>query len=647
MSGRDLNNSGFSTFIAGNEAELEAHFSGFSALRAVSYVVSIKWILEFLERNQFESIEIVVGKEVSDLNPAELLKDEVASDKGNLARQILGMMEQGRLKIYTSDRIVHSKFYILTGRGAIRVIQGSANLTTSARKGKQVNYLWKWDLEPGADKSLIERFNADYDLHKKYCSLFMQDLQDMLKEAGDEDRERVLNNWLGRNVEPQEIGIMPMLTQMATEVLVGDSGEPVYRMMLPAEPSKRKPIEQFLRPVKHEIESSQIVFLKKDFLNSENLFVPIMRVDFENHRIVFNIKAEKITVGDAAPPGEEVNTCLANIEEYIKSIDMGKTRNRTINNMTKMSVYEGLIYFLSSPFLNQYMRIKRAKVGRVDERGPRFLFISGGSSNGKTTFIKYALKLLTGKDINPIDKSNFRKQNILMAAGLGTNFPLVFDDVPPQRLNSSDMETTIKSYWETWWNGQSIFPTIIVSSNAKSTKEWHQTRVKTLNFDVHFEPSMKAREKLNDIFNQQNSIFSAFASYYFTHFSEDISDDELEHGRRTMLRLYDYAGRQVPEYFPKAPVETIYDPDRLKWRELIDLGKVSIVEKNDSMELTFLEGFNRSDVEHYADSIRHAKHRIVGNTIIIESPEDFRKWLGLEENASPGIFEKLFRRRNR
>ncbi len=647
MSGRDLNSSGFSTFIAGNEAELEGHFSGFNALRAVSYVVSIKWILEFLERNQFESVEIVVGKEVSDLNPAELLKDEVVSDKGNLVSQILGMMEQGRLKIYTSDRIVHSKFYILTGRGATRVIQGSANLTTSARKGKQVNYLWKWDLDPGSDKFLIERFNADYDLHKKYCSLFMQDLQNMLKEAGNEDRERVLNNWLGRNVEPQEIGIIPMLTQMATEVLVGDIGEPVYRMMLPAEPSKRKPIEQFLRPVKHEIESSQIVFLKKDFLNSENLLVPIMRVDFENHRIVFNVKAEKITVGDTTPPSEEVNTCLANIEEYIKSIDMGKTRNRTINNLTKMSVYEGLIYFLSSPFLNQYMRIKRAKVGRVDERGPRFLFISGGSSNGKTTFIKYALKLLTGKDINPIDKSNFKKQNILTAAGLGTNFPLVFDDVPPQRLNSSDMETTIKSYWETWWNGQSIFPTIIVSSNAKSTKEWHQTRVKALNFDVHFEPSMKAREKLNEIFNQQNNIFSAFASFYFTYFSEDISDDELEHGRRTVLRLYDYAGRQVPEYFPKVPVESIYDPDRLKWRELIDLGKVSIVEKNDSLELTFLEGFNRSDVEHYADAIKHAKHRIVGNTIIIESPEDFRKWLDLEKNADPGIFGKLFRRRNK
>ncbi|MHB1709389.1 MAG: phospholipase D family protein [Thermoplasmataceae archaeon] len=644
MPGKDISDLGFSTFIVNNDTDLEAHFSGFKTLKAVSYVVSLRWILEFLEKKEFESIEILVGKEVSDLNPAEILKDEMGNDKGNLVHQILGMIEQGRLLIYTSDRIIHSKFYILTGNRSTRVIQGSANLTTSARKGKQVNYLWEWTLRPGSNSNLMKRFNADYELHKKYCTLFMRDLQDMLSDARNEDRERIINNWLGRNVEPQEIEIMPLLTQMVTEVLASDDGEPVYRMILPSEPSKRKPIEQILQPIKYKKESSQIVFLKKDFLSNENLLVPIMRVNFETRRILFNIKSEKFTVGDITPSGGEVNGYLADLEEYIKSTDMGKTRNKTINNMTKMSMYEGVIYFLSSPFMNEYMKIKRAKVGRVDERGPRFLFISGGSSNGKTTFIKYALKLLTGKDINPIDKSNFKKQNILTTAGLGTNFPLVFDDVPPQRLNSSDMETTIKSYWETWWSGQSVFPTIIVSSNAKSTKEWYQTRVKTLNFDVHFEPSMKARERLNEIFTKQNNIFSAFALFYFRNFNEDITDDELELGRGTMLRLYDYAGRPVPEYFPRVPIESIYDPDRLKWQELIGLGKVGIVEKNDSLEITFLEGFNRSDVEHYADSIKHAKHRIVGNTIVIESPEDFRKWLDLEKKERHGLLGKLFGR---
>ena len=646
MPGKDSVNQDFSTFIVSNDAELETHFSGFKTLKAVSYVVSVKWLIEFLEKNEFKSIEIIVGKEISDLSPVEAIMDELIKDKGDRINQLLELVDQGRLLIYTSDRIVHSKFYILTDGKLTRVIQGSANLTISARRGKQVNYLWEWNLESGNGGTLIKKFDADYELHKKYCTLFMQDLRDLLTDAENEERERIINNWLGKNIEPHEIEIMPILTQMTTEVIAGNDQEPVYKLTLPSEPSKRKPIEQILKPIKYEKESNQIVFLKKDFLSNENLLVPIMRVDFENHRIVFNIKSEKFSVGSSASSSGEVNEYLDNIEDYIKSTDMGKTRNKTINKMTKMSMYEGILYFLSSPFLNQYMKIKRAKVGRVDERGPRFLFISGGSSNGKTTFIKYALKLLAGKDLNPIDKSNFRKSNILNAAGLGTNFPLVFDDVAPQRLNSSDMETTIKSYWETWWNGRSVFPTIIVSSNAKSTKEWHQTRVKTLNFDVHFEPSMEAREMLNKIFTRQNDIFSVFASYYFDGFSDNISDDELELGRRTMLKLYKYAGRTVPEYFPTVPIESIYDPDRFKWRELIDLEKVRIVEKNDSLEITFPGEFSHSDVEHYADSIKHAKHRIVGNTIVIESPEDFRKWLNLEEKKKTGLLGKLFRREN-
>ena len=65
------------------------------------------------------------------------------------------------------------------------------------------------------------------------------------------------------------------------------------------------------------------------------------------------------------------------------------------------------------------------------------------------------------------------------------------------------------------------------------------------------------------------------------------------------------------------PIEELYDPDRSKWQELIDLKKVVITQKTDSLDVTFGEGFNRTDVEHYADSIKHAKHMVVGMTIIV------------------------------
>ncbi len=635
----------FKSFLVSADKEFAPHFYGFSSLKCVSYVVSLKWLLEFLERNAFESIEIVVGKEVSDLLPEDVLREELGREKDEMIERMLSLLQEGRLKIYIGDRIIHSKFYILNGNGSVRVMQGSANLTLSARRGKQVNYMWEWNLDPTRDMALIHRFQADYEQHRKYCSPFMQDLMEMVASSDGLDRERIINRWLARTDEVEDMSIMPLLTQLGTEMLEGGEEEPVYRMTLPSDPSHRKAVEQILKPVKYEKGGLQISFLKKDFLRSESLIVPLMRTDFSARSIVFNIKSERFVIGDSLPPPESVNAYLANLEAYIATIDIGKTRNRNISVMTKMSMYEGLIYLFSSPFMNEYMKVKREKVGRVDERGPRFLFISGGSSNGKTTFIKYALRLLTGRDIAPIEKSKFRKQYILTAAGLGTTFPLVFDDVPPQRLNSSDMESTIKSYWETWWNGDSIFPTVIISSNAKSTREWHQTRVKTLNFDVHFEPSMKAREILSGIFSRQNDIFSAFVRYYFQNYTGTLYDDELELGRKTMLDLYDYANRPVPEYFPRKPIEEIYDPDRVRWRELIDLQKVTLREKVDSLEVTFGEGFNRADVEHYADSIKHAKHRVVGTTIVVESPEDFRRWLELNKGPKGGFLSKLFSRR--
>jgi len=637
----------FDTFIVATDREFAPHFQGFKSLKCVSYVTSLNWLLEFLDKNTFESIEIIIGKEASDLKPEDILKEELRKDDVEMVNKILELTRDNKLRIYIASRIIHSKFYILEGDKSIRAIQGSANLTLSARRGKQINYMWEFNLDPANDAELIKKFYKDYEKHMEYCSLFMGDLMEMVASSDNSDSNKIIKHWLLKEEDNENVSIMPLLTQLGTEVLNDSDGEPIYRMTLPSDPVQRRTVEQILKPVKHDRTASQITFMKKDFLDSETLMVPLMRTDFASKTIIFNIKSEKFVVGDSVPEPAMVNNYLSDLEDYIKTVDMGQTRNENISKMTKMSMFEGLIYFFSSPFMNEYMRIKRERVGNIDERGPRFLFISGGSSNGKTTFIKYILHLMTGKEITPVDKSKFSKQYILKAAGIGTTFPLVFDDVPPQRLNSADMETTIKSYWETWWNKDNIFPEIIVSSNARSTKEWYQTRMKTLNFDVHFEPSMKAREILSEIFSRENHIFPAFVNYYFHNSTGKLYDDELHTGRKTMLDLYKYAGRAIPEYFPAVPVEEVYDPDKVKWQELIDMNKVELIDKVDSIEIIFSDGFTRMDVEHYADSIKHAKHRVIGTTIVVESPEDFRKWLDLDKEVKSGLLSKLFGRKKR
>ena len=133
----DTINHKFNSFLITADREFAPHFHGFKSLKCVSYVVSLKWLLEFLEKNAFESIEIIIGKEASDLPPEDVLREELNAEKGDMIDKVLSLLREGRLKIYITDRIIHSKFYILEDGRSIRIIQGSANLTMSARKGKK------------------------------------------------------------------------------------------------------------------------------------------------------------------------------------------------------------------------------------------------------------------------------------------------------------------------------------------------------------------------------------------------------------------------------------------------------------------------------------------------------------------------------
>ncbi|MFC2032827.1 hypothetical protein ACFLUS_05710, partial [Chloroflexota bacterium] len=63
----------------------------------------------------------------------------------------------------------------------------------------------------------------------------------------------------------------------------------------------------------------------------------------------------------------------------------------------KMSMFEALLYIFFTPFAHEYMKAKRARYGLIDTRGPRFLYIYGPTQNGKTTFLSFSLRLITGR----------------------------------------------------------------------------------------------------------------------------------------------------------------------------------------------------------------------------------------------------------
>ena len=61
-----------------------------------------------------------------------------------------------------------------------------------------------------------------------------------------------------------------------------------------------------------------------------------------------------------------------------------------------MSIYEVMLYFLTSPFHHAYMKQGKRILGWEYQRGPKPLAIYGNTKNGKTYLLQYCSRLLTG-----------------------------------------------------------------------------------------------------------------------------------------------------------------------------------------------------------------------------------------------------------
>jgi hypothetical protein len=283
----------------------------------------------------------------------------------------------------------------------------------------------------------------------------------------------------------------------------------------------------------------------------------------------------------------------------------------------------------------------------VDSRGPQVLYIFGQAQNGKSTFVRFALRLLTGRHVLPIPGARFSKTRIQGAAALGSAFPLVFDDVDLASKGRT-FEEVLKSYWEVWWREECVAPQLILTGNAENLKEWAKSRLKRIDFDVQFAPDGEQKRKLNTILEADNPIFKWFASLYMDHLERGASpgEDELSVARAVVNDLYRRAGRSLPSFFPERPVEQLYDPGRRAWQDVLHrLRKASLARDRDQLRVDFKDDMQHPEVRAYAGHLpQTVKHKVKGKTIVIESPREFEEWLGSRGSRSEGPLRRLMAR---
>lgn len=608
--------------------DFETLFDGFTRLRAVSYVVSPDLLLEFLEKRGYESLEVVVGE-----NLADTYRQALAQKGAEAVERLAGLIAGGRLKIFIPDRVLHTKLYILERPGQFRVIQTSANLTETARAAsRQVNYAWWADLLPG--HPWLAQVEKDHAAHRERCELFLGDLAELLQGSPEDKRRELVETWL-RGVPAEEVDreasrIMQELSRRAMESSGSlERSEPIFTQKLPEAPAARRQAERLLASLGVQASGSEAAIPVPNIFRyvQESHGLPLLRVDMERKEVRLGMDGQIRSLTEPLPEPPAVAAALEHLEAYVGTVDFGQASDPTF---AKVSIFEALLYVLSAPFSHEYMRLKRRCYAPIDKRGPSFLYIYGPSQNGKSTFARFALKLLAGRNMDPVNGGDFGKRRVQGAAAVGTAFPLIFDDLVLANRYPV-FEEVLKNYWETWWTEDHVVPQIILSSNAYTLRDWAKSRVKRLDFDVQFSPGGPGKEALARIFKADNPLFKWFSGLYLRRLSEakSLSDDELELARRVFEDLYRHAGRSLPGFFPARPIEQLYDTGRKAWRDLLYREKKARLEQDhDRASVHFTDDMQHYELKEYENLLpAGVKHRRRGKTLIVETPKEFLAWL--------------------
>jgi hypothetical protein len=624
--------------VIAKRGDFAALLEGFTSARAITYVASPDVLLDALDAPGFERLELVLGDSLQAVEPESLRA--MGTD---LVERLARLVEDGRLTVYVPKKTIHTKLYLLGRDGLTRVIITSANLTYSAREAaRQTNYAWYADLSDG--DAWLGQVLRDYDAHKRSCSLFMDDLLRLFHEKPEIPRAQLIDAWLsGAGSTEPALHVTHVLGELSGWVLDPSRAatEPVFTIQLPADSASRNQTEKLLTRIGATTTGDVARIDRATYLTyvEETLRLPMLAVDVAARQVRLAIGGELETLTQPLGDRLAVDASLDHLEGYLESVDWGKASNP---QLAKTSMYEATLYMLAAPFANEQMRMMRRRHGALDRRGPKMLYLYGPSSNGKTTFLRFALFLVTGRHLTPLPSAELTKSRVQNASSLHTCFPLVFDDVNPSQRPA--FEDVVKSHWESWWTPAGVSPQIVIASNRATLPEWAKTRVKRVDFDVHFAPSERNTTKLARFFERPSRLFRWFSALYLEnlHALLEPRDDELHLARDVMQRLYDHAGRKPPSFFPARPLEDIHDPGSARWRDLIHRKKQALLRRErDRLTIEFAGDLQHHEITPYLALLPQTlKTERSGRKLIVENPAEFERWLG---DHPPSVLERLRR----
>ncbi|MHB1811685.1 MAG: phospholipase D family protein [Thermoplasmataceae archaeon] len=593
-------------------------FNGYLNLKAVTYVADSRYVMDFFNKLNYENLEIIIGENFSDMK-----------DKLNVAHteKLLEYIQNEKLKIYVPPVRVHTKLYILEKGKDFRVIIGSRNLQES----KSQDLVLVFDLQE--NDGLLANFNRVYNQYVLISKPLFDDLLDFLASGDSENRNQIISYWLEGLTPGKEDSENPMV-QIMSAVASGNEQE-IVTISVPKTQKQKTKLKTFLGESLLGEEDDKILVKRKDLVNiiSKEVPYPKMFLKQDFSEISLFVGNEIWVRSKVLPPERStVRRGIESIEKYIEACEISRdSSNEEELAMQKTGMYEVILYLFSSPFFHELMKLRMEKFGLLERRGPRFLIVYGQSFNGKTTLLRYCMKLLTGKNLEPLGIKDFKTGVINTIKNTGTVFPLIFDDI--KSISDSKFEELVKTYWEKEWSKNNPVPQLIFSTNRPIRKDWAKTRTKFITLPVYFRPSSEKKAELNMILGEENDVFPWFSNLFLSKLGNGNmipGDDDLQIAREVFLDLYNYAGKDIPTYFPTIPFEEKFDAGRYEWRRLLTyLGKAEKVTSESGIRINFKDEMENDEVMSYEGLLpEQIRKERKGKTIIIHSAAEFDRWIG-------------------
>lgn len=528
-------------------------FDGYEELYAITYSSGINFMSRIFEK--LKKAEVVFGyppiltKAHIRLVSLQLnvLKTIVKSkDAINISR----LVQEGIVRFFTSNDIKsHEKLFLLKGKGKYRTVLGSANMSSTSFNGLQREIIMYSDSQ-SVFELMMERF------------LFMRD------NCSSPVNSEKLQKYIENDEDPSaSIGNAPVMEDVSetgkakeqSETTDSDNSED-FTFDINEEKFANEKFDEYASSpkisngVKRSFitpESVKKAKDKSDSLSSQISVNPSLDIDY---------KKESISIGNFVynlnPTPEEVKYCVDLVVRYFEGWKIADSYAIEY----RRSFWKLLVWYFSSPFIPYLRSLALENHRDINFKYPMFSLLYGKSNCGKTMFLRFVTRLITGKDAYILEGKNTTCSKLSKYKYNCKNLPLNIDEVSRGRWRT--YSPLIKEDTFGFRKTNSYAPIVFITNEIESITMDLRKRCITLNLDstIDFPKTINNDEfiKILDSTFDRTALFSEFASRMFSQVEnlatkiinkEDTAEDNILHSASLILKeIFEEHLEVLPEY---------------------------------------------------------------------------------------------------